>query len=75
VDDETRHSKADIPQLLKNKDEIAAREAANGLIQYDAVAAEIITGIERGEQYKLRPSTILALHKFALSGIDAYAGN
>lgn len=75
VDDYTRHSKADIPKLLTNKDEIAAREAANGLIQYDAVAAEIMTGIERGEQYKLRPSTILALHKLALDGMDAYAGN
>jgi len=75
MDDEERHSKADIPKLLTSKEEIAAKEAANGLIQYDAVAAEIITGIERGDQFKLRPSIILSLHKFALEGIDTYAGN
>jgi len=74
VDDETRHSKADIPKLLTDEDDIAAREAANGLIQFDAVASEIITAIERGTNYKLRPSIILALHKFALDGMDAYAG-
>jgi len=75
VDDYTRHSKADIPTLLSDEDEIALKEAANGLLQFDAVAAEIMTGIERGDAYKLRPSTILALHKIALDGIDAYAGN
>ena len=75
MDDQTRHSKADIPKLLKDREQIAVREAANGLLQYDAVAAEIITGIERGKHYKLRPSTILALHKIALDGLDAYAGN
>ncbi|MEM7729317.1 MAG: Fic family protein [Pseudomonadota bacterium] len=39
--------------------------------------AEAERGISRrlaGQRYRLRPSTILALHRAAVDGIDAYAG-
>lgn len=72
---EDRKSEAEIPSLLKDPQKIAEKEAANGLVQFDAVAAEIVTGIERGELYKLRPSTILSLHKIATDGIERFAGN
>lgn len=75
MDETERKSKAEIPQLITDENEIAAKEAANGLEQFDAVAAEIVTAIERGKEYKLRPSTILALHRIALDGIERYAGN
>lgn len=70
-----RYSQADIPQILTDKVEIAEREAANGLRQYDALRSEIISAIERDQTYRLRPSTILGLHKIALDGLDRYAGN
>lgn len=75
MDDDTRHSKANIPSLLSDESKIAECEAINGLLQYDALIAEVVTGIERGDEYRLRPSMILALHKIALAGLDAYAGN
>jgi len=72
---EERHSDADIPPLLTDEEEIAEREAANALLQYDAMDAEILTAVERERSYRIRPSMIQALHRIAMDGIDSYAEN
>jgi Fic family protein len=69
-----RDSKALEPQLITDPKKKAEAEARNGLRQYDAGVKSIQTALDRGE-FKLRPSLILALHREALAGISAYAGN
>ena len=72
---EQRHSRALEPDLIVDPQLKAEAEAKNGLRQYDAGVRIIETAVERGvENFKLRPSTILALHREALKGISAYAG-
>lgn len=61
--------------MLTDEDAIAEREAANALLQYDALDAEILTAVEREDAYRLRPSIIQALHRIAMDGLDSYAGN
>lgn len=70
-----RHSHALEPDLIADPQLKAEAEAKNGLRQYDVGIRIIETAIERGAaEFKLRPSTILALHREALSGISSYAG-
>jgi Fic family protein len=70
-----RHSHALEPDLIADPKLKAEAEAKNGLRQYDVGIRIIETAIERGTaEFKLRPSTILALHREALSGISSYAG-
>lgn len=70
-----RHSHALEPDLIADPQLKAEAEAKNGLRQYDVGIRIIETAIERGvTEFKLRPSTILALHREALSGISSYAG-
>jgi Fic family protein len=70
-----RHSHALEPDLIADPQLKAEAEAKNGLRQYDVGIRIIETAIERGPaEFKLRPSTILALHRQALSGISSYAG-
>jgi len=72
---EQRHSRALEPDLIVDPQLKAEAEAKNGLRQYDAGIRIIEAAVERGaENFKLRPSTILALHREALKGISAYAG-
>jgi Fic family protein len=72
---EQRHSRALEPDLIADPQLKAEAEAKNGLRQYDLGLRVIETSIERGlESFKLRPSTILSLHREALIGISAYAG-
>ena len=69
-----RESVGQEPDLLTDPDEIARREAGNAVQQFDAVL-DLIDGVARdGRPFKLRPSTILALHKFALDGLSRFAG-
>jgi Fic family protein len=74
VSDDQRHSRAADPDLIQDPLQKAKTEAANGLRQYDAGLAVIQTALERGS-FKLRPSTILGLHREALTGLSSYAGN
>ena len=63
--------------MIQDPAEVARREAANALRQFDAMIEAAERGISRrlaGQRYRLRPSTILALHRAAVDGIDAYAG-
>lgn len=73
--DRTRHSQALEAQLLSDPDEIAIAEGRNGLRQFDAAVEIVEFHIQQKRPFKLRPSVILHLHRFALEGISSYAGN
>lgn len=69
-----RESIGSEPELLTDPDEIARREAENAVRQFDAVLDLIDEVARDGRPFKLRPSTILALHRFALEGLSRFAG-
>lgn len=73
--DDTRHSKALDADLISDPDEKAAREASNGLRQIDAVVEIVEYHTENHLSFRLRLSHLLHLHRIALEGISAYAGN
>jgi len=58
--------------LPTDPDEIALIEARNVLRQFDAVRKYVQNSI--GHSFKLRPSSILALNRVALDGLNALAG-
>jgi hypothetical protein len=70
-----RHSHAEDAFLLTDQDEIARREAENGLRQF-ALALEMIRNHvkDRERPFKLRAGYIIQLHKLALEGIHRLAG-
>lgn len=70
-----RHSIAETAPVLTDADEIARREAENGIRQFD-LALEIIRTHVKDDQrpFRLRSSTILQLHKAALDGLHPLAG-
>jgi Fic family protein len=61
--------------LLTDPDEIARREAENGIRQFD-LALEIIRSFVKDQErkFKLRSSAILQLHQAALDGLHPLAG-
>ncbi len=70
-----RHSEAEEPPLIVDEEERARLEAANAVVQFDAVI-DYIDEVERdGRKFKLRNSTIQHLHQLALEGLSRYAGN
>ena len=71
---EQRHSRALEPELITDPQAKAEAEALNGLRQYDFAVQVIQEALDR-RFFKLRLSLILALHRQALQGISAYAGN
>jgi Fic family protein len=70
-----RHSIAETPLLLTDPDEIALREAENGIRQFD-LALELIGSFVKNsdKKFRLRSSTILQLHQAALEGLHPLAG-
>lgn len=70
-----RQSVAESAALLTDPDEIARREAENGLRQF-SLALEIIRDhVKDAERpFRLRSSIILRLHKAALDGLHLLAG-
>jgi hypothetical protein len=64
-----RHSHAEDALLLTDKDEIARREAENGIRQY-ALAVEMIRTFVKDDDrpFKLRAGLIMQLHNAALEG-------
>jgi hypothetical protein len=62
-----RHSVAEEAPLLSDPDEIARREAENGIRQFD-LALDIIRSFvkDRERPFRLRSSTNLQLHRTAL---------
>jgi Fic family protein len=70
-----RHSRALEPELITDPDELARKEARNGLRQFDQVVEMIEFFLQPEHPFRLRPSHILTLHRIALEGISSYAGN
>jgi Fic family protein len=70
-----RHSVAETALLLTDPNEIALREAENGIRQFE-LALEIIRSFVKNsdKKFKLRSSTILQLHQTALDGLHPLAG-
>jgi Fic family protein len=62
------------PDLLTDPQAIARQEAANAVRQFDTVLDMIDMVARDGRPFKLRPSSILTLHKLALDGLSRYAG-
>jgi len=73
--DETRHSRALEAQIITDPDELARKESFNVVEQFRAVADMVETYLQPDRPFKLRPSHLLHLHRAALDGITAYAGN
>jgi Fic family protein len=70
-----RHSLAETAPLLSDPQEIARREAANGLKQYDLALQVVATHVRDKERpFKLRHGVILQLHTAALEGLHPLAG-
>lgn len=74
--DEDRHSRAFEAELVTDPDEKARLEARNSLRQFDKVVelVEYWTAADH-PPFRLRPSIILTLHRVALQGLTAFAGN
>lgn len=70
-----RSSEAASPLLITDPDELAKREAENGLRQFDAVVGLVERYLAEHWTFKLRLSVILGLHRDALLGIHPLAGN
>lgn len=71
VDRETRSKTA---HVIENADERAALEAENALLQFDEVLDLIDLAVRDGRPFRLRPSTILGLHRTAMKGVHSQAG-
>ncbi|MEC3909647.1 Fic family protein [Sphingobium sp. CR2-8] len=70
-----RHSIAADATLIDDPDEVAVRESENAVAQFDRVL-DMVDEIARGTRpFRLRASMILDLHRIALDGLSAYAGN
>jgi Fic family protein len=72
--DGRRHSEALEANLIQDPKENAKAEARNGLRQFD-LGMSIIEDALAKDHFRLRPSILLSLHRTALEGISAYAGN
>lgn len=70
-----RHSEAESASLITDPVEKAEKEAANALLQAERVQQYIMQCIDRGGNFRLRPSTLLDLNRCAIQGLDAYAGS
>ncbi len=68
-----RHTEHQNASVIKDPIALAEAEARNGLLQYDLGVRIIMDAIER-QTYRLRPSTLLDLHREALQGISDSAG-
>jgi Fic family protein len=70
-----RHSIAETAAVLTDADEIARREAENGLRQFNLALEIIRDHVKDAERpFRLRSSVILRLHKAALDGLHPLAG-
>lgn len=74
MEEPRRHSQAQEVSLVDGADAQARAEAANGLRQAETVIEMVMAAVERNS-FKLRPSVVLELHRKAMEGLSAYAGN
>lgn len=70
-----RHSVAEPADLIEDETKRAERESRNALEQFDYGKDAIKSFIDGERPFRLRLSLILALHREALKGIKASAGN
>jgi Fic family protein len=61
--------------IITDPGERAKKEASNALRQFDAVVELVEQARSERQGFKLRPSTLLSLNRFALEGINTFAGN
>lgn len=73
--DDTRHSRALEPQILSDPLELARKESFNVVEQFRVVSDMVESHLQPERPFKLRTSHLLHLHRAALDGISAYAGN
>lgn len=71
---ETRHSRAEVAEVVTDPDELARLEAYNTLQQYLKIEEMVGYFLDPDRPFKLRPSHIATLHRSALEGISATAG-
>jgi len=69
-----RHSRAFEVELISDPAERAKQEARNGLRQFDEVIEQVEYWLQLQRPFRLRPSSILNLHRRALEGISSFAG-
>lgn len=69
-----RQTVSEEPLLISDPEERAAAEAENALLQFDRVLDLIDMAVRDGQPFRLRPSTILALHAEAMRGVHRQAG-
>jgi len=70
-----RHSVAETALLLTDPEQIALREAENGIRQFTLALDIIRTHVKDAERpFRMRSSIILQLHKAALEGLHPLAG-
>jgi Fic family protein len=70
-----RHSEAEDAALLSDPDEIARREAENGIRQFNLALDIIRSHVKDAERpFKLRAGPILQLNRAALDGLHRLAG-
>ena len=69
-----RDTKPQTPELFTDQKQKAELEARNGLLQFDEVV-RIISEIEDGKKFKLRPSIIQSFRRIAIQDIYTCAGN
>ncbi|MGD9538865.1 MAG: Fic family protein [Alphaproteobacteria bacterium] len=72
--DPPRESRPHRDEIPSDPDTLARREARNGLRQFDAAYAFIADKVRASEPFRLRPSHALMLNRFAIDGINPYAG-
>ena len=75
MSEDERHSIAAEPSLVTDPIEEAKRESENAIAQFDRVLDLIDVVARGGRPFRLRTSMILDLHRIALDGLSAYAGN
>lgn len=70
-----RHSVAETPLVITDPDEIARREAENGIRQFNLALETIRTFVKDADRpFRLRSSLVLRLHQAALEGLHPLAG-
>ena len=75
MSDETRHSRAFDPEVVTDPEALARKESFNTVAQFRAVSEMVESFLSPDRPFRLRPSHLLHLHRVALDGITAYAGN
>jgi fido (protein-threonine AMPylation protein) len=73
--DEVRHSRALDAELIIDPELEALQEVLNGLKQFRLVVEMVESFLGSERPFKLRPSHLQQLHRVALTGLSAYAGN